>query len=125
MTGMAELGLASVLMPLIEDPLAAGDAIGALRRYSTSRCTDTDPSGAGVTSVVHDVPAGHPLRQRHHAARSRVFENADPLPFWVEPGSPRAMATFHAIASLRIHGWDNIALRYSYPAWPGTVARPT
>jgi hypothetical protein len=71
--------VAGVLVPLLEDALAAGDAVAALRRYSLAR-----PAGDGLVSVhrlvqavtADQIPEG--LRDGWGQAAAKVIEAAIP-----------------------------------------------
>ena len=71
--------VAPVLVPLLEDELAAGDAVAALRRYSLAR-----PAGDGLVSVhrlvqavtADQIPEG--LRDAWRQAAAAVIEAAIP-----------------------------------------------
>ena len=94
--------VAPVLVPLLEDELAASDAIAALRRYSLAR-----PAGDGLVSVhrlvqavtADQIPEG--LRDAWRQAAAAVIEAAIPG----DPLQPEAWPVFavllpHAQAAL-------------------------
>ena len=113
-----------MLAPLLEDPLAAGDAIAALRRYSL-----VTPAGAGSVSVhrlvqavtVDQMPAG--LASQWRQAAAALIEAAIPddtnLPgAW--PVCAALLPHAQAVLDLTSGGMSRIA-RYlgasgSYPA---------
>ena len=88
--------VAPALVPLLEDPLAAGDAIGALRRYSL-----VIPAADGSVSVhrlvqaitVAQMPAELAVAWRE--AASAVIEAALPA----DPRSPDSWAMFASLVS--------------------------
>ena len=68
-----------VLGPLLEDPLAASDAIGALRRYSL--VTPADDGSVSVHRLVQAVTAGQmpaDLAREWHQAAAALIEAAIP-----------------------------------------------
>ena len=94
--------VAGVLVPLLDDELAAGDAVAALRRYSLAR-----PAGDGLVSVhrlvqavtADQIPEG--LRDGWRQAAAAVIEAAIPR----DPLQPAAWPVFavllpHAQAAL-------------------------
>jgi hypothetical protein len=89
--------VAPVLVPLLEDELAAGDAVAALRRYSLAR-----PAGDGAVSVhrlVQGVTADQmpaELRDAWRQATAAVVEAA-------LPGDPRQPGTWPVYAALLRH----------------------
>ena len=91
-----------LVAPLIEDPLAAGDAIGALRRYSL-----VTPAGDGAVSVhrlvqavtADQMPAD--LAGRWRQAAAALVEAALPAEPWMSGTWPvYAMLLPHAQAAL-------------------------
>ncbi len=89
--------VAPVLAPLLDDEVAAGDAVAALRRFSLAR-----PAGDGAVSVHRLVRAvtadqmpGH-LREAWRQAAAAVIEAA-------LPGDPRQPATWPTFAALLPH----------------------
>ena len=104
--GLAEqLGeeVAPVLVPLLEDPLAAGDAIAALRRYSL-----ITPAAGGSVSVhrlVQAVTADQmpaELARQWRQAAAALIEDAIPA----DTGSPE---TWQACAALLPHAQAALA----------------
>ena len=95
-------GQVAPVLPLIEDPLAAGDAIGALRRYSL-----VNPAGDGsvsvhrlVQAVTADQMPADLVRQWRQAAAALV-EAALPAEPWMSGTWPvYAMLLPHAQAAL-------------------------
>jgi hypothetical protein len=96
--------VASVLAPLLENPLAVGDAIGALRRYSLAT-----PIGGGSVSVhrlVQDVTADGMLAEladqwrRAAAALIKAAIPADPHPAETWPTCAALLP--HAQAALAV-----------------------
>ena len=89
--------VAGVLVPLLEDELAAGDAIAALRRYSLAR-----PVGDGAVSVhplvqavtIDQMPAD--LAGAWRRAAAELIEAAI-------PGNPRLHDTWPAFAAIFPH----------------------
>lgn len=86
--------VAPMLLPLLEDSLAAGDAIAALRRYSL-----VTPAGAGLTSVHRLVQAitldqmSSGLAEAWRQATAAVIEAALPA----EPGEPASWPEWEAL----------------------------
>jgi hypothetical protein len=97
LAGRLDPEVAPVLAPLLDDELAAGDAVAALRRYSLVR-----PAGAGAVSVhrlvqavtADQMPAG--LREAWRRAATVLIEAA-------LPGDPQQPATWPAFAALLPH----------------------
>jgi hypothetical protein len=89
--------VAGVLVPLLEDELAAGDAVAALRRSSLAR-----PAGNGLVSVhrlvqavtADQIPEG--LRDAWRRAAAAVIEAAI-------PGDPLQSATWPVFAAVLPH----------------------
>jgi hypothetical protein len=88
--------LAKVLRPLLKDPLAAADAIAALRRYSLVR-----PAGDGAMSVHRLVQAV--TADQMPAGLSRAWRQAAALVEAALPGDPQQPATWPAFAALLPH----------------------
>jgi hypothetical protein len=127
--------VAPVLTPLLEDPLAASDAIGALRRYSL-----VTPAAGGSVSVhrlvqaitADQMPAD--LARQWRLATAALIEAAVPAEPWiagtwpayalllphVQVAAPAASAAAAAIA-------DYLGYSGSYPvarkAWKGCLRR--
>jgi hypothetical protein len=97
LAGQLPAEVAPVLSPLLEDDLAAGDAVAALRRYSLAR-----PAGDGLVSVHRLVQAvtvdqmSSELRDAWREAAAVVVEAA-------LPGDPRQPADWPAFAALVPH----------------------
>jgi hypothetical protein len=97
LAGRLNLEVAPVLAPLLDDELAAGDAVMALRRYSLAR-----PAGDGAVSVhrlVRAVTADQmsgQLRKAWRHAATAVIEAA-------LPGDPRQPDTWPEFAALLPH----------------------
>jgi hypothetical protein len=97
LAGRLAVEVAEVLVPLLEDDLAAGDAVAALRRYSLVR-----PAGDGAVSVhrlVQAVTADQmpgQLREAWRQAAAAVIEAA-------LPPDPRRPATWRTFAALLPH----------------------
>ena len=101
--GSSRPEVAPVLVPLLEDQLAAGDAIAALRRYSL-----VSPAGDGAVSVhrlVQAVTADQmpaELAQAWRQAAAAVIEAAI-------PGDPRQPETWPVCAALLPHAQAALA----------------
>ena len=96
-SGQLDPEVAQVLKPLLDDGLAAGDAIAALRRYSLIR-----PAGDGAASVhrlVQAVTADQMPRQLHEAWR----QAAATLVEAALPREPRQPDTWPVFAALLPH----------------------
>jgi hypothetical protein len=95
--------VAGVLAPLLDDELAAGDAVAALRRYSLVR-----PAGEGLLSVHRLVQAvtadqmPEQLRDAWRQATAAVIEAA-------LPGDPRQPGTWPVFAKLLPHAQAALA----------------
>ena len=94
--------VAPVLMPLIEDPLAAGDAIGALRRYSL--VTPAADGSVSVHRLIQAVTADQmpaDLVRQWRQATAALVEAALPAEPWMSGTWPvYAMLLPHAQAAL-------------------------
>jgi Tetratricopeptide repeat len=94
--------VALVLMPLIEDPLAAGDAIGALRRYSL--VTPAADGSVSVHRLIQAVTADQmpaDLVRQWRRATAALVEAALPAEPWMSGTWPvYAMLLPHAQAAL-------------------------
>ena len=94
--------VAPVLAPLIEDPLAAGDAIGALRRYSL--VTPADGGSVSVHRLVQAVTADQmpaDLARQWRQAAAALVGAALPAEPWMSGTWPTyAMLLPHAQAAL-------------------------
>jgi hypothetical protein len=89
--------VAAVLVPLLEDELAAGDAVAALRRYSLVR-----PAGEGAVSVhrlVREVTTDQTPEQLREAWRKATAALIEAALF----GDPREPATWPVFAALLPH----------------------
>jgi len=90
--------VAGVLVPLLEDELAAGDAVAALRRYSMAR-----PAGDGAVSVhrlvqavtADQIPGGR--REAWRQAAAAVIEAAIPDNAWHTANEPGTWPVFAAL----------------------------
>ena len=94
--------VAPVLLPLIEDPLAAGDAIGALRRYSL--VTPAADGSVSVHRLIQAVTADQmpaDLVRQWRQATAALVEAALPAEPWMSGTWPvYAMLLPHAQAAL-------------------------
>ena len=103
LAGQLNPQVAGVLVPLLDDELAAGDAVAALRRYSLAR-----PAGDGLVSVhrlvqavtADQMPAG--LSGAWRQAAAAVIEAA-------LPGDPQQPANWSVYASLLPHAQAALA----------------
>src|SRR5215510_5948866 len=104
LAGQLSPEVAPVLVPLLEDELAAGDAVAALRRYSLAR-----RAGVGAVSVhrlvqavtADQIPEG--LREAWRQAAAAVVEAAI-------PGDPLQSAAWPVFATLLPHALAVLAL---------------
>ena len=116
--------VAAALMPLLEDELAAGDAVAALRRYSL-----VAPAGDGLVSVHRLVQAvtadqmTEELRQEWRAAAAALIEAAVPVDTSLPQSWPGcALLLPHVLAALDLTSGavgkiaDYLGLSGSYPA---------
>jgi hypothetical protein len=103
LAGQLNPQVAGVLVPLLDDELAAGDAVAALRRYSLAR-----PAGDGLVSVhrlvqavtTDQMPAG--LSGAWRQAAAAVIERA-------LPGDPQQPVNWSVYASLLPHAQAALA----------------
>ena len=104
LAGQLSPEVAPVLVPLLEDELAAGDAVAALRRYSLAR-----RAGVGAVSVHRLVQAvtadqiSEGLREAWRQAAAAVVEAAI-------PGDPLQSAAWPVFATLLPHALAVLAL---------------
>jgi hypothetical protein len=103
LAGQLSPGVAGALVPLLEDELAAGDAVAALRRYSLVR-----PAGDGTVSVHRLVQAvtgdqmPDELRDAWRQAAAAVVEATI-------PEDPRQPGTWPVFAALLPHAQAALA----------------
>ena len=115
--------VAPVLAPLLEDPLAAGDAIGALRRYSL--VTPAADGSVSVHRLVQAVTADQmpaELARQWQQAAAALIEAAI-------PGDTDLPETWPACAALLPHAQaaladdsDGMARIADYLGWSGSYA---
>jgi hypothetical protein len=89
--------VAPVLVPLLEDELAAGDAVAALRRYSLVR-----PAGGGAVSV-HRLVQAVTADQMPEQLRDAWRQAAAALIGAAMPGNPDLPGTWPVFAALLPH----------------------